>query len=119
MTRCKNPNYSPSHSFSYLLTHSFIQVLPPSQGTGLNIRSGRTINRTIYSGKFGSSSFNGDRVIQQSVRKGLERKKELRRQVQSQTSAPTMGYVMSTLTPPAEFTFFSRKDLVRLLARMR
>ena len=26
--------------------------------------------------KFGSSSFNGDRVIQQSVRKGLERKKE-------------------------------------------
>ena len=41
--------------------------------------------------KFGSSSFNGDGVIQQNVRKGLERKKELRHQVKHKTYPPPMG----------------------------
>ena len=42
----------------------------------LKIEQNPSLVKLVKGFKFGSSSFNGDGVIQQSVRKGLERKNE-------------------------------------------
>ena len=52
----------------------------------LKIEQNPSLVKLVEAFKFGSSSFNGDGVIQQSVQTGLERKKELRRQVKNKTS---------------------------------